>query len=180
MCHKENILKIIIAIGIVLVVMAGILSVLEMRSRKAVPAEEPMGEMTIIQPPIEESTDFIVYSTEANTDLEKLEFAYRANELLRLEYNAKAKKAREGEIAWEVWVNYRDNEFWPKSLLIGAECARLRNPTMAKLLGVEKIDFDNATQTDFILQKKTEFKNSTKWRVDLDNIVTPKQLKTLK
>ena len=112
----------------------------------------------------------INYPLLANTPTEKVEYAYASQEKLRLEHNEMGRQFREKEITEQEWNNYKETDFNPKSQIISEEIGKYRDDIMRNLLGVQELNAMNATQTDFINQKKSEFKGSIKWIIDNDNI----------
>ncbi len=121
-------------------------------------------------PETPELTDKISYPVEITQDIEKLEYTYRSQEKLRLEHNEMGRKFREGKITKNEWEVYKETDFNPKSQIISEEIGLYRDDIWRDLLRVQELDARNVTHTDFIDQKKTEFKNSTTWVVDLKSI----------
>jgi len=109
------------------------------------------------------------YPLLVDKQIEQIEYAYRAKELLRLEHNEVGKTYRDGIITREEWQNYLKNEFDPRSKIIEFEVSRL-----AKGL---KFSVPSTTTPDTIVEisissnHKDSFKNSTKWDIDIKNIL---------
>lgn len=114
----------------------------------------------------------INYPLLVNKPIEKLEYSYRSQELLRLEHNETGAKFRAKEITEKEWQRYLEEEFEPRSKIIGYEVARLR----------QEIDFSIitttiSTSTGKLIEKKIirvpkeEFKKSTRWDIDIKNIL---------
>src|SRR3990167_8175105 len=61
------------------------------------------------------NNDLIKYPAEVDTDIEKLEFSSRAEELLRLEHNVMGARFRDGEITLAQWNRYVKEDFEPRS-----------------------------------------------------------------
>ncbi|MCK5581953.1 MAG: hypothetical protein KAJ18_11855, partial [Candidatus Omnitrophica bacterium] len=87
----------------------------------------------------------IKYPQDAINKHDKTEFAYIAQEKLRLEHNAKGKDYRDGIITESQWKAYLENRFNPKQLKI----------------------------SEAILEQRALLKNSKRWTVDLDDLETP-------
>ena len=58
------------------------------------------------------------YPLNCNTPAEKIEYWYRAEELLRLEHNEMGKKFREGKIFQAEWDRYQKEDFEPRNIKI--------------------------------------------------------------
>jgi len=85
----------------------------------------------------------IRYPTKCTTSADKTEFLYLAQETLRLQHNEMGKKFREGKISKGTWTTYRDFGF---------------NPKQEAVIGD-------------ILENRRLLKHSTKYLVDLDNLL---------
>ena len=113
------------------------------------------------EPPFGSVDDgFIKYPAQVDTDLEKIEFSSRAEELLRLEHNIMGAKFRDGEITEAQWTNYLSNDFVPKSRKISGEVARVK-----RVLGYT---------TREVLEQHPEledYKTSTKYQINTGDIV---------
>ncbi len=107
------------------------------------------------------------YPLLVNTQIEQLEYSYRAEELLRLEHNEMGRKFRENEITENEWQRYLKNDFESRSLILGGEIGRLRNELGYSAIRVE----ENEQMDKFISQQKKEFKNSTRWKIKIKNIL---------
>ena len=103
----------------------------------------------------------------------KLEFLYCAQEKLRLEHNEMGKKFREKKITEKQWKNYL-KIFGSKNYELSCEIAPIRDEVIKKELNLDKLfSLDMAEMGEIsnkIIQKKQEFKQSTKWKVDLNNL----------
>lgn len=111
------------------------------------------------------------YPILANQPIEKLEWVYRAEEVLRLEHNAMGQKYRDGALTEAQWHEYLNTSFTPKSHWLGHEHSVLRHA-----LGYETLDV-KATSTkpeqDREQVEKDRFKHSTRWNVTTDKILVP-------
>ena len=104
--------------------------------------------------------ELIKYSTQVNTDSEKIEFSIRAEELLRLEHNIMGAKFRNSEITEAQWNNYLRDEFMPRSRKLGSEIGRLRGA-----LGINSL-------TEIKAHTELEgYKSSTKYQINIKDIL---------
>lgn len=108
------------------------------------------------------------YPLLANTPTEKLEWVYRAEEVLRLEHNEIGRQYRENILTEQQWNDYLVTSFNEKSKWLGYEKATLRDT-----LGYSKIDRDaTSTKAEFdrVTKEKEDFKKSTRWDIKTDVI----------
>lgn len=100
---------------------------------------------------------------------DKLKFAYRAQELLRLEHNDMGRQYRENKISDLQWKSYIGQH---KTCNYTLSCfiAENREIVMKSELGIDELDYKNEVQMTAILQKKNEFKNSMKFDVEINNL----------
>jgi len=108
------------------------------------------------------------YPLTANTNLKKLEWVYRAEEVLREEHNRLGAELRAGTLPPYQWNDYLNARFTEKSRLLGAEKARLRDA-----LGYSAIDRTPTTTAELYRQntEKESFKKSKKWDITTDKII---------
>ena len=115
----------------------------------------------------------IVYPVDADTNYEKLEFLYQAQETLRFQHNEMGRQYREGIITNEEWQSYLKNNFEPKSEWIGWGTS-----VIGEKLGNIEISTTSSTtgKTITISVNAREYyekamKQSTKWTVNLDTLI---------
>lgn len=108
------------------------------------------------------------YPLLADEDIEKLEWVYHAEEVLRLEHNEMGRQYREGIITEAQWNEYLALSFNEKSKWLGYEKATLRNN-----LGYSTMDTE-ATSSKAELKRQSDekdaFKKSTRWDIKTDVI----------
>lgn len=75
------------------------------------------------------------------TASDKTEYAYIAQEALRLEHNKKGKDYRDGKISKEEWLSWEEDYFRPRSGAITAEI--LKNRILLKNSARYTIDLEN-------------------------------------
>ncbi len=116
-------------------------------------------------PPVEpvNPLELIIYSSEVETDIDKLEYAIKAEELLRLEHNVKGKEYRDGVIIKEEWNAYLDNEYNPRSRMVSGEVARLKDVLEWNITTEE----NNPVKYENIINLKRDFKKSTRWTIEI-------------
>lgn len=68
----------------------------------------------------------INYPTSVVSNESRYAYAYRLQELLRLEHNRKGKDFREGKISEKQWKEYKETQFTPKSDLIIEDILKYR------------------------------------------------------
>ncbi len=93
------------------------------------------------------------------TDEEKLKFAYRAKEILRLEHNAKGDQFRGGGISKDEWIVYV-KDFEGRFTNVLYEIATLRD-----VLGHSQVTAKNISAIETL---KNTAKIDTKYDVDID------------
>lgn len=105
------------------------------------------------------------YPLLANEDIEKLEWVYRAEEVLRLEHNEMGRQYREGIITEAQWKEYLSLSFDEKSKLLGNEKSKLR----------DAVGYSIATSSKEFQKKESDekelFKKSTRWDVTTEKIL---------
>lgn len=108
------------------------------------------------------------YPLLANKNIEKLEWVYRAEEVLRLEHNQMGDRYRRGELTPEEWTAYVRGPFSEKSRFLGGEKARLRDD-----LGYSQVVRSTSTPQEIYRQndEKRVFKESQRWDVTTDKIL---------
>ncbi len=84
----------------------------------------------------------ITFPGDCTTPAERTEYSYRAQELLRLDYNIKSQDYKDGKINESEWQIYKTDTFEPKQ---------------------EQI-------IEAILTQRIELKISTKWIIDIGTI----------
>ena len=104
--------------------------------------------------------DLLKYPAEVDTDIEKLEFSSRAEELLRLEHNVMGAKFRDGEITLAQWNRYLIEDFTPMSLKISGENARVR-----KVMGIT-----SSPSLDQWRDTLESYKTSTKYQLNINEV----------
>lgn len=105
-------------------------------------------------------SELIKYPAQVDLDLEKIEFATRAEELLRLSHNLMAQKFRNGEITEAQWNRYLREDFVPKSRKISGEVARVK-----RVLGYT---------TREVLEQHPEledYKTSVKYQINTNEVI---------
>ena len=119
-------------------------------------------------------TSVINYPLTANTNIEKLEYLYSAQEALNLENNELWKKVEEGKITKIERQIYLEEEYRPKMEWLG-----WAQSVIGEELGEVVVGTTISTSTGEIVDKKVnarqyykEFmKQSKTWKIDLDNIL---------
>ena len=118
-------------------------------------------------------TSPINYPLTVNLPIEKLEYLYRAEELLRLQHNEMGRQFRKGEIAQEEWQTYLKEYFDPKSKWLGWGIS-----TTGEQIEYLEIDAISSTTGKAIRIKvppegyNVEFmKQSDSYKIDLNNIL---------
>ena len=84
----------------------------------------------------------IIFPQDCTTPAERTEYCYRAQELLRLDHNAKGADFKDGKINENEWIDYKENTFMPKS--------------------------DEIVKN--LLEQRALLKKSNKWNIDIGNI----------
>ena len=84
----------------------------------------------------------ITFPQNCTTPAERTEYSYRAQELLRVDHNAKGKDYKDAKINETEWLDYKENMFESKSDEI----------------------------TKIILEQRALLKKSTRWNIDIGNI----------
>ena len=102
----------------------------------------------------------------ANTLSEKFEYAYAAQEKLRLEHNVMGAKFRNGVITKNEWEDYLEIDFNPLNNKLSYFIAPNREAVMKELLATSTIDYQNELQQTQIYLLKQQFKKSTRWTID--------------
>lgn len=114
-------------------------------------------------------TNVLNYPLFANTDIEKLEFAYSAQkDMEENEHDVQGTRYRNGEITEYEWFSWKYDVFRPKYKKVLGEVWRLRDN-----LGYTVYVEDNATETERIATEKKNFKKSKKYNITTDNILNP-------
>lgn len=112
------------------------------------------------------------YPLLANQPIEKLEWVYRAEEVLRLEHNAMGDQYRSGKITEAQWNDYLLKSFDEKSKRLGYEKATIR-----EALGYAHVGDMKATSTIVEMEReqaeKEGFRQSTRWDIKTDAIFVP-------
>ena len=111
-------------------------------------------------------TSPINYPLTANTNLEKLEFLYQSQEILRFQFREMGRQYREGIITGQEWEDYK-KIFEPKNYLVAGMTA-----TIGGLLA--DVAIQTATGTTMYNARqfyKATMKRSTTWTVDLNNVL---------
>src|SRR3990167_8119273 len=104
--------------------------------------------------------DLIKYPAEVDTDIEKLEFSSRAEEVLRLEHNVVGARFRDGEITLAQWNNYLRDEFDLKSRKISGEKARI----------LYRLGVDSLAEIEPRMAEFEGYRKSTKYQINTDTI----------
>ena len=84
----------------------------------------------------------MTFPGDCTTPADRTEYSYRAQELLRLDHNAKGQDLKDEKITQQEWKDYKINTFDPKQ----------------------------ETIIDEILKQRALLKASTKWTIDIGTI----------
>jgi len=110
------------------------------------------------------------YPLLANTSIEKLEWIYSAQEVLRLEHNVKGQQYRENVITEAQWKEYLNTSFKGKSKWLGYEKSLIRESLEYSIIK----DFDKTsegkTEKSRQYNEAKLFKKSTRWNIKTDKI----------
>ena len=112
----------------------------------------------------------IIFPSNCKSNRDRFEFAYAAQEKLRLEHNEMGRRFREKEITKEEWEKYLDNNFNPKNRELSYFIAPNREAVLKQIIGVSEIDYKDELQIKKISDTKELFKKSTRFDIDLDNL----------
>lgn len=124
-------------------------------------------------------TSPINYPLLANTNEDKVEFLYEAMDVLNIENaNLWAKVERE-EMTMEEWQDYIANDYLPKRKWIGWAQSKIGEKLTKVVIGTT-----TSTTTEDIVEIKEDgrqafkkdFKNQAKWNVDLERILSKKEV----
>lgn len=96
------------------------------------------------------------------TDEDKVQFLYRAIELLRLEHNEWGKAFREGRLSEKEFRDYQKNDFRPRNLKL----FEMLNPIKDKLGMFNLYPITNPDDPRLLL--KESGKTETKWDISIN------------
>lgn len=108
------------------------------------------------------------YPLLADEPIEKLEWVYKAQEVLRLEHNEMGRQYREGIIKEYQWDEYLAKSFDEKSKWLGHEASVLR--TELGYTGYEILSTSTKAEAYRQEQEQRAFEKSTRWDVKTDAI----------
>ncbi len=116
--------------------------------------------------------DYIDYPVMAITKIDKLEYAYIAQETLRLEHNEMGAKYRNEEITEQEWNTYLKDIFKIRSEWIGGEIGIIRNE-LGYSLGIDYKTATKKEKDEKERQKEEEkaFKKSKRWDINTTNVL---------
>lgn len=101
----------------------------------------------------------MIFPEKLATDEEKLKFAYRAKEILRLEHNAKGDQFRDGKVSKDEWTEYV-KDFEGRFTNVLYEIATLRDA-----LGHSRVSAKNISEIETF---KSAAKIDVQYDVDID------------
>lgn len=109
------------------------------------------------------------YPLLADKPIEKLEWVYHAQEILRLEHNEMGRQFREGIITEQQWNEYLEKSFDEKSKWLGYEASILRTE-----LGYTGFEIMSTSTKEEAYRQEAEqkaFEKSTRWNTKTDEIL---------
>jgi len=118
------------------------------------------------------NTSPINYPLTANTNVEKLEYLYRAHEMLNLENNTKWEEVERGNMTMEEWRNYIKNDYRPKRNWIGWAESVIGEQVPDIIIG--EIATSTGGMVDVKISARQFYKKEAKksvWEINLNTIL---------